>query len=120
MKRRKFIRFLSGATVAWPLATRAEQPGRMRRVGVITGFAENDPEGMAQLSGFIQGFQELGWTDGRNVRMDVRWSGGSVDRMRMFAKELVGMQPDVILAQTTPVVAALRRETRTIPIVFVT
>ena len=87
---------------------------------MLTGFAENDPEGRAQLSGFTRGFQELGWTEGRNVRMDARWPAGSVDRMRMFAKELVSLQPDVILAQTTPVVAALQRETRTIPIVFVT
>ena len=119
MRRREFITLLGGAAAAWPLAASAQQPGQMPRIGVLTGF-ENDPEGTAQLSGFTQGFQELGWTDGRNVRMDVRWPAGSVERMRMLAKELVGMQPDVILAQTTPVVAALQRETRTIPIVFVT
>jgi len=119
MRRREFITLLGGAAAAWPLAASAQQPGQMPRIGVLTGF-ENDPEGTAQLSGFTQGFQELGWTDGRNVRMDVRWPAGSVERMQMFAKELVGMQPDVILAQTTPVVAALQQETRTIPIVFVT
>jgi putative ABC transport system substrate-binding protein len=120
MRRREFITLLGGATAAWPLAARAQQPGRMPRIGVLTGFGENDPEGMAQFSGFIQGFEELGWTDGRNVQMEVRWPGANVDRIRMFANELVGIQPDVILAQTTPVVAALKRETRTIPIVFVT
>ena len=107
IRRREFTTLLGGAA-AWPLAARAQQAERMRRIGVLTGFAENDPEGRAQLSGFTQGFQELGWTDGRNVRMDVRWPAGSVERMQMFAKELVGMQPDVILAQTTPVVAARR------------
>jgi ABC-type uncharacterized transport system substrate-binding protein len=81
-------------------------------------FAENDPVTMAQLSGFMQGLAQLGWTDGRNVRMDLRWAAGSVDRTRMFAKELVDLQPDVILAHTTPATAALQRETRTIPIVF--
>ena len=120
MRRRDFLTVLGGAGIALPRAVRAQQPGRMPRIGVLMGFGENDPEGMAQLSGFIHGFQELGWSDGRNVQMDVRWPGGSVDQIRMFAKELVGMQPDVILAQTTPDVAALKRETRTIPIVFVT
>src|SRR6516164_6194315 len=113
MRRRDFIKVIAGSAATWPLAARA-QPERMPRIGVLTGFAEDDPEGRAQVSGFIQGFQELGWTDGRNVQMDIRWPGGNVDRMRMFAKELVGLQPDVILAQTTPVVAALQQETRTI------
>ena len=82
------------------------------------GFGENDPEAKAQLSGFMQGLADLGWTDGRNLRMDVRSAAGNIDRMRMFAKELVGLQPDVILAHGTPMTAALQRETRTIPIVF--
>ena len=90
----------------------------MRRIGVLMPFAENDPDAMAQLSGFLQGLAQLGWTDGRNVRMDLRWAVGSVDRTRMFAKELVDLQPDVILAHSTPATAALQRETRTIPIVF--
>ena len=90
----------------------------MRRIGVLMAFDENDPEGKARLSGFTQGLAELGWTDGRNLRMDVRWAAGNVDRMRMFAKELVDLQPDVILAGATPATAALQRETRTIPIVF--
>jgi putative ABC transport system substrate-binding protein len=116
-KRREFITLLGGAA-AWPLAARAQQGSRMRRIGVLMPFAESDPDATAQLSGFIQGLAQLGWTDGRNVRMDLRWTAGSVDRTRMFAKELVNLQPDVILAYSTPPTAALQRETRTIPIVF--
>jgi putative tryptophan/tyrosine transport system substrate-binding protein len=118
MKRREFITLLGGAAATWPLVARAQQGSRMRRIGVLMQFAENDPVAMAQLSGFMQGLAELGWTDGRNLRMDLRWAAGSVDRARMFAKELVDLQPDVILAHTTPATAALQRETRTIPIVF--
>jgi putative ABC transport system substrate-binding protein len=119
MRRREFITLLGGAAAAWPVRVRAQQPDRVRRIGVLMGNDENDPEGKAVFSGFTQGLAELGWTDGRNLRMDVRWAAGNVDRMRMFAKELVGLQPDVILSYTTPVTAALQRETRTIPIVFV-
>src|SRR5260370_4756236 len=118
LRRREFIALLGGASAAWPFAARAQQGSRMRRIGVLMQFAENDPVAMAQLSGFMQGLAQLGWTDGRNVRMDLRWAAGSVDRARMFAKELVDLQPDVILAHTTPPTAALQRETRTIPIVF--
>jgi putative ABC transport system substrate-binding protein len=96
----------------------AQQPDRMRRVGVLMAFDETDPEGKARLSGFTQGLSELGWTDNRNLRMDVRWAIDNVDRMRALAKELVDLQPDVILGGATPATAALRRETRTIPIVF--
>ncbi len=117
MRRREFIAGLSGAT-AWPMVGRAQQSERVRRVGVLMQLGENDPLGRANLSGFMQGLSELGWKDGRNVRMDVRWAEGSVDRMRMFAKELVDLQPDVILAASTAVTAALQRETRTIPIIF--
>jgi putative tryptophan/tyrosine transport system substrate-binding protein len=109
-----------GGAVAWPFAARAQQPGRMRRIGVLMGLDENDPDAKVSLSDFTQGLSELGWTDGRNVRIDVRWAGDNVDRMRMFAKELVNLQPDVILSQNTAPTAALHRETRTIPIVFVT
>jgi putative tryptophan/tyrosine transport system substrate-binding protein len=118
MRRREFIAGLGGAA-AWPLAARAQQPGRVRRIGVLTSFDENDPEAKAYLSEFMKGLRELGWTDGGNVRMDVRWAGANVDRARMYAKELVGLQPDVILAESTPQTAALQRETRTISIVFV-
>jgi putative tryptophan/tyrosine transport system substrate-binding protein len=118
VKRREFIALVGGAAAVSPLAARAQQPERMRRIGVLMPFAENDRDAMAQLSGFLQGLAQLGWTDGRNVRMDLRWAVGSVDRTRMFAKELVDLQPDVILAHSTPATAALQRETRTIPIVF--
>jgi len=114
--RRQFITLLGGAAVAWPLAARGQQAERVRRIGVLMPFAENDPDAMAQLSGFMQGLAQLGWTDGRNARMDLRCAAGSVDRDRMFA--LVDLQSDVILAHTTPATATLQRETRTIPIVF--
>jgi putative ABC transport system substrate-binding protein len=117
MRRREFNTLL-GCAAAWPLVARAQQAERMRRIGALMPFAESDPDAMAQLSGFIQGLAQLGWTDGRNVRMDLRWAAGSVDRTRMFAKELVDLQPDLILAHSTPPTAALQRETRTIPIVF--
>jgi putative tryptophan/tyrosine transport system substrate-binding protein len=118
MRRREFIAGLGGAA-AWPLAARAQQPDRTRRIGVLLGYDESDPEGKAELAGFTQGFAELGWIDGRNVRIDVRWAPGSVDWMRTFAKELVELQPGVIVANSTPATTALQRETRTIPIVFV-
>jgi putative tryptophan/tyrosine transport system substrate-binding protein len=118
MRRREFIAALGGAAAAWPLAARAQQPGGVRRIGVLEPGVENDPGGKAQLSGFTQRLGELGWTAGRNLRIDFRWAAGNADWIRMFAKELVGLQPDVILAHTTPVTAALQRETRTIPIVF--
>jgi putative ABC transport system substrate-binding protein len=119
LKRREFITLLGGAAVAWPLTGRAQQGDRTQRIGVLMGYG-SDSEAKAYLSGFTQGLSELGWTGGRNVRMDVRWAAGSIERMRMFAKELVDLQPDVILSHTTPVTAALQRETRTIPIAFVT
>src|SRR5215470_1515214 len=117
--RRKLLAALGGAAAAWPLAARAQQGERMRRIGVLLSLEESDPEGKAQLSGFTQGLAELVWIEGRNLRMEVRWGGGDVDRIRTFAKDLVALQPDVIVAQGTPVTAALQRETRTIPIVFV-
>ena len=119
IKRRQFITLLGSAAAAWPLAARAQQPERVRRIGVLLSLEESDPEGKAQLSGFTQGLAELGWIEGRNLRMEVRWGGGDVDRIRTFAKDLVALQPDVIVAQGTPVTTALQRETRTIPIVFV-
>ncbi len=118
MKRREFIAGLGGA-VAWPLATRAQRTDAIRRVGVLLSIDENDPQGKARLSGFVQEFAKLGWTEGRNMRMDVRWAAGNVDRLRIFAKELVVLQPDVIFTAATSATTALQRETRTIPIVFV-
>ena len=102
MKRRDFITLLGGAAAAWPLAARAQQGERVRRIGVLLSLEESDPEGKAQLSGFTQGLAELGWIEGRYLRMEVRWGGGDVDRIRTFAKDLVALQPDVIVAQGTP------------------
>jgi putative tryptophan/tyrosine transport system substrate-binding protein len=118
MRRREFMIGVGGAAV-WPAVAGAQQRERMRRIGVLMDRDENDPDGKAEFSGFTQGLAELGWTDGRNLGMDVRWAAGNFERMRMFAKELVDLQPDVILARGTAVTAALQRETRTIPIVFV-
>jgi putative tryptophan/tyrosine transport system substrate-binding protein len=119
MKRREFITGL-GAAAAWPLLARAQLAGRERRIGVLMSFKENDPQAKALLSAFTQGLSELGWIDGRGVRIDVRWAASDVDRMPVFAKELIDLKPDVILADSTPEAAALQRETGTIPIVFVT
>jgi putative ABC transport system substrate-binding protein len=118
MRRREFITLLGGATAAWPLAARGQQPDRVRRVAVLMGYSETDLEAKELLWEFKQGLSELGWIEGRNLLMVVRWAPGRTDLMRTFAKELVGLQPDVILADSTPVTAALKRETLTIPIVF--
>src|ERR1700681_1830978 len=100
MRRREFIAGV--ATVAWPIAARAQQPVRMRRIGVLMDRDENDPAEKASLSGFTQALGELGWTDGRNLRMDVRWAAGNIDLIRMFAKELVDLRPEVLFAASTP------------------
>jgi putative ABC transport system substrate-binding protein len=117
IKRREFIAGL-GSAVAWPLAARAQQADRMRRIGVLMSFEENDPEGKRRYSAFTQALADLGWTDSRNVRTDVRWPGDDINRIRAFAQELVGLQPDIILTATTPATVAVQRETRTIPNVF--
>jgi ABC-type uncharacterized transport system substrate-binding protein len=119
MKRRQFITMLGGAAVAWPMAARAQQPERVRRIAVLMGWSENNSEFHSWIDTFVQGLAQLGWGDSRNVQIDVRWSGGDLGRARIFAKEIVKLQPDVIFAATTPVTAALQEETRTIPIVFV-
>ena len=116
MKRREFITLLGGAA-AWPLAARAQQSDGMRRIGVLMGLAEDDPETKARLAAFRQGLDKRGWSEGRNVRIDYRFAPVSA-QAEVLAKELVALQPDVILAHTTPVIAALQRESRTIPIVF--
>jgi putative ABC transport system substrate-binding protein len=118
MQRRDFLGVL-GVAVAWPLSARAQQPDRVRRIGVLMGYAENDPEAQARLEAFKQALLALGWDEGRNLRIDLRWASGDIDRASNFAKELVALHPDVILSNTTPVTAALQRETKTIPIVFV-
>jgi putative tryptophan/tyrosine transport system substrate-binding protein len=120
MRRREFITLLGGVTAGWPFAARAQQAVGVRRIGVLMSDAETDPEAQSNAAAARQGLQELGWTDGRNVRIDYRWAGGDKDRMRALAKELVELQPDVILARSTPATAALKAETRTIPIVFTT
>ena len=118
IKRRDFIVLLGGAAAAWPLAARAQQLDRVRRVGVLMGHAESDPQAQSEITAFRQGLQKLGWT-GRNIRIAYRYGDGEVSRMRTFAKELIALQPDAVLAVTTPAVKALEGETRTIPIVFV-
>jgi putative ABC transport system substrate-binding protein len=118
MKRREFITVLGGAA-AWPHAARAQQGDRVRRIGVLTPGDENDPEQKTNVSAFTQALAGLGWTDGRNVRMDLRWYGGDINRIRALAQELVDLQPDIILTQGVTATAAVQRETRTIPIVFV-
>ena len=117
MKRRQFITLLGGAA-AWPLAARAQQAERVRRIGVLTAFAEDDPEIRARLAAFRQGLEKRGWSEGRNVRIDYRFAPASA-QMQVLAKELVALQPDVIFAHSTPVTAAVQRESSTIPIVFV-
>jgi putative tryptophan/tyrosine transport system substrate-binding protein len=119
MRRREFITLLGGAAAAWPLAARAQQGERMRRLGVLINLTADDPEGHARITAFAQGLQEAGWTTGRNVRIDYRWGGAGADAMAKYAAELVALAPDVILAATSSSVAPLRRITRTIPIVFV-
>ena len=119
MKRREFITLLGGAA-AWPLAARAQQGERVRRLAVMMGGrnADTDPEGRAWFSAFRQGLEDLGWVEGRNFRADYRWPAGDLDRMRVIAKEFADLQPDVLVAGNTPAVISLLRETRTIPIVF--
>jgi putative ABC transport system substrate-binding protein len=117
MKRREFIAGL-GSAAARPLAARAQQGERIRRIGVLMSGDENDPEQKRRLAAFTQALANLGWTDGRNVRMDVRWGRADINRIRALAQELVGLQPDIILTTSTPPTVALQRKTRTIPIVF--
>jgi len=121
IRRREFITLVGGAAAAWPTAAaRAQQGDRVRRIGVLMSLVENDPEWKPRLSAFTRALAELGWTDGRNVRMDLLWYGDDINRIRALAQELVGLQPDIILAaSSTPATIALQRETQTIPIVFV-
>ena len=117
MRRREFITMVRGAA-AWPFAASAQQGDRGRRIGMLMPNDGNDPEQKRRLSAFTQALADLGWTDGRNVRMDLRWGRGDVNRIRALAQELVGLQPDIIVTNGTLATAALQRETRTIPIVF--
>ena len=118
MRRRAFITLLGGAAAAWPFVGRAQQPERMRRIGVLMGFAENDPETNKRLTAFRQGLEKRGWYEGRNLHLDYRLTANRAEQFQARAKELLALQPDVILAHTTAITAALR-ESRTIPIVFI-
>src|SRR5262249_9182457 len=117
--RRELLVARGGAAAAWPLAARAQQAEQMRRVGVLLSTHEGDPGRRAQLAAFVQRLTELGWTDGRNARLDVRWTAGSVDVGRRHAMELVALAPDVIITDTSFNVAAVQQATRTVPIVLV-
>ena len=119
MRRREFIALVGGA-IAWPLAASAQQPERVRRIGVLTSISADDPESQARLTAFVHGLQQLGWTVGQNVRIDYRWGGSNADDTRKYAAELVALDPDVILAQSSASVAPLLLATRTIPVVFTT
>jgi putative ABC transport system substrate-binding protein len=119
MRRRDFMTLVGGAATAWPLAARAQQAQRMRRVGVLIGFAEADPDVQSWLAAFRGGLAKLGWTEGSNFQIQLRWASDDPDRMKAFATELVDLRPDAILSVTTPVTNALVRETHTIPIVIV-
>ena len=118
--RRELLAALGGTAVAWPLAARAQQADRMRRIGVLMPTASDDQRFQANLAAFLQGLQQLGWTDGRNVRIDTRWGALNADLMRKYAGELVALEPDVVMAPTSDVVSPLRQVTRTVPIVFAT
>ena len=117
MQRREFITLLGG-TLALPLTARAQQPERMRRIGVLMAYSERDREGQAWVAAFREELQKLGWAEGRNIRIDTRWAAADVEAMQRFAKELVTLQPDLILTQNTPTTAAMLQQTRTIPIIF--
>jgi ABC-type uncharacterized transport system substrate-binding protein len=118
MRRREFITLLGGAASA-PLAARAQGPATLRRIGALMGIAENDPDSQARIAALLRGMEELGWTNGGNVRIDARWSAGDTQRMRTDAAELVALEPDILLANGAPTVEALRQATRRVPVVFV-
>ena len=118
MNRRSFITLVGGAAAVWPLAARAQQPAGVRRLGVLLNLSENDVEAQRLVKAFREGLAQFGWADGRNLRLDYRWAGGDVGRIKTFAKELVELSPDIMVGYATPSVAALQQETRSIPIVF--
>jgi ABC-type uncharacterized transport system substrate-binding protein len=120
MRRRDFIKVIVGSGAAWPLAARAQQVEHMRRIGVLIGFAETDPDVQSWLAAFRGALVKLGWREGSNLQIEVRWTDYDVDKIKTFAKELVDLRPEAILSVTTPVTGALLRETQTIPIVIAT
>jgi putative tryptophan/tyrosine transport system substrate-binding protein len=119
MRRREFIAGL-GSVPAWPLAARAQQGERVRRIDVLMAYAESDPEGQALVAAFREGLQKLGWTEGHNIRVDTRWAAADVELIQRFAREIVELRPDLILTQNTPTTAAMLQQTRSIPIIFAT
>jgi putative ABC transport system substrate-binding protein len=119
MRRREFITLLGGAAAAWPLAARGQQSDQVRRVGLLMGYPEGDRQARANVAAFREGLRSLGWIEGRNIQLEFRWAGGDPDKARAFAKELVGIKPDVIVPSTNQVTEILQHETRAIPIVFV-
>jgi putative ABC transport system substrate-binding protein len=119
VNRREFITLIGGAAAAWPLAAHAQQPERMRRIGVLMYGNENDYDYKARLSGFMQSLAKSGWADSRNLLVDVRWTAANLDLVRRHAKELVALKPDVLVATSTPATAAFQDETPVVPIVFV-
>jgi putative ABC transport system substrate-binding protein len=120
MKRREFIKLVGGATAMWPLVARAQQPGHMRRVGVLMSTTADDSRGQTGIAAFAQGLQQLGWEVGANVRIDMRWGAGDTERFRKYAADLVALAPDVIVATAASIVGDLQQASRTVPIVFVT
>jgi putative tryptophan/tyrosine transport system substrate-binding protein len=120
MKRRAFIKIIVGSAAAWPFAARAEQPGAARLVGLLTGLSESDPVGKSLIEAFREALANSGWTEGKNLKIEVRFGAADADQIKTFAKELVDLRPDAIFAHTTPALRALARETQTIPIVFIT
>src|SRR4029077_5557391 len=119
MRRRDFVTLLGSTAATWPLAARAQQPDRIRRIGVLMGYAESDSEGQAFVAAFREGLQKLGWVENRNMRIDYRWAtSADPDSIPRFAKELVALQPDLILSNNPPTTAATLQQTRAIPIIF--
>ena len=119
MKRRQFITLVGGAAAAWPFVARAQQDERMRRIGVLIAFAESDHEAQSWVAALREELRKLGWTDGRNIEIDTRWAAADVDSMKRYAKELVALQPDLMVTSSTPATAAMLQQTDTIPIIFV-
>src|SRR6516162_9518028 len=118
MRRRDLIKGIAGSAAVWPLATHAQQSDRMRRIGVLMAFSENDPEAQSWVAGFREELGKLGWTEGHNIQIDTRWATADVESLARSAKQLVARQPDLILTGSTPATAAMRQQTNAIPIVF--
>jgi putative ABC transport system substrate-binding protein len=118
LKRREFMTLIGGAAVTWPIAARAQQAGQMRRIGLLMALADDDPQGKTRIAALRQALENLGWTEGRNLRIEYRWTAGDPERARVYAAELVALKPDVIFAAPTSIAAAVQRETRSVPVVF--